>query len=1077
MSLMTHKWLFGGNVPDMQTSADNFLKKAYKELEFDTGAGYFHLSDPSSQPNFDQLSWYNQALELGAETIFFVSDYPTVLFFKIDVDIDADTETIEEEIRQLHLKTWNTGRVPVFFVALPGELRVYSAYQKPVRDKEEWRKTQRWLKQIKLITQVSELQEFSRPNIESGHLFQQMSKDFNRDNRVDQWLLKNLRTLRKKLDGENLKKREYVHALIGRSIFIRYLEDRKVLVEEYFSDKAMSKDGKNKCFTDVLKSKKDTYNLFYKLRDDFNADLFPLSEEEEKMIQVDDLHLLRGFLLGKSMEAQLDLFFWAYKFDIIPTELISTIYEEFYHEHGGEEDKGTHYTPTTLVDFVLSQCLTTARLNEGARVLDPACGSGLFIVEAFKRMVYHECIRRNVDRLPREELLKILTDRIVGVDINPAAIQVAAFSIYLAFLNFLEPRDIRKHKKLPKLVFDINQPDSGKNLFNADIFFLTQTEKAELQERLNRKKRYKDRIVDKYMRNQPVLPLKDFQFDVIIGNPPWGADDSSGNQLATKWCKVFKYPVGFIELSQCFIWRVRRLLSPGGEIGLLVSSGILFKHEDKSKSFREQWLKQNRIRAVYNFSHVRHVFFRKQKKEAIAPFVALFFSPSFTEKTDKNIQNTISYVSIKRCEFIEQLQAVIIDKTDLRKVRQSQLLANDWLWKTLIWGGARDIELIGELKTCYPPLTEISPDHGRGYQEGGGKKNKHTDELEVEFELQTDMFNKNLDFSELYIPIEPRKIHAIGQPKIFKGPRLLIKRGVSRSGLKFGEIQARLAYDPFAFRNSIIGVRLDSLSDEKRKIILGIVRSSLAKYYHFLTCSTWGFWHYEIHVEEHLSMPVRFPDNLNLQNRIIIAVEQITSTSKSTISSEIGYQKWHMMQNKLDEAVFDLYELSDAQRDLVRDLCQVKLEFFYNGVKSRASKPPTVDMLTQYCNAFKEVWHERLMSKGKELEARIYAPLNGRLCGMSFELKDLKTANSYNPITDNLEWKQWFGRLSKLLRKEYSAGIYIDRVVKQLSDSSMFIIKRAKQLFWTRSQAREDAYELLTEVFKLEWLRGETKIS
>lgn len=1062
---------------NMQTSADTFLKHAYKELEFDTGAGYFHIADPSSQPNFDQLSWFNQAIELGAETIFFVNDFPTVLFFKVDVDIDADTELIEEEIRQLHLKTWNTGRAPVFFVALTGELRVYSAYQKPVRDPEEWRTTKRWLKQIKDITQISELIEFSRPNIESGHLFQQMSKDFNRDNRVDHWLLKNLRSLREKLEGKIPEKREYAHALIGRSIFIRYLEDRKVLVEEYFSDNEISKGGEYKCFTDVLKSKKDTYNLFYKLRDDFNADLFPLSDEERQIIHVNDLHLLREFLLGKSMEAQLDLFFWAYKFDIIPTELISTIYEEFYHEHVGEEDKGTHYTPTTLVDFVLSQCLTNKRLNEGARVLDPACGSGIFLVEAFKRMVYHECIRQNVDRLTREELIKILTTRIVGVDINPGAIQVAAFSIYLAFLNFLKPRDIRKHKQLPKLVFDINQPESGKNLFNADIFFLSPKERHELIDRLKRKKRYKGRADDKYMSDQPVLPLKDFQFDIIIGNPPWGANDSSGNQLATKWCKVFKYPVGFKELSQCFIWRAQRLLNSGGEIGLLVSSGILFKHGDKSKNFREQLLKQNRIRAVYNFSHVRHVFFRKQKKDAIAPFVALFFSPVLKEEPYANIQNTISYISIKRCEFVEQLQAVIIDKTDLRKARQSQLLANDWLWKTLIWGGARDVELIGELKTCYPPLIEIATDHGRGYQKGLSKRNKHTDELGVEFELPKEMFNENRDFSKLCIPIVPQNIHAIGQPQVFKGPRLLIKRGVSRSGLKFGEIQARLAYDPFAFTNFIIGVRLDSISDEKRKVILGIVRSSLAKYYQFLTCSTWGFWHYEIHVEEHLSIPVRFPENHTLQNRIITAVEKITSTSEELIYSEDSYEKWHMMQNELDEAIFDLYELSDAQRDLVRDLCQVKLEFFYKGVKSKASKPPTVEMLTQYCDAFKEVWHERLVPMGKELETRIYAPLNGRLCGMSFELKKLNTANPHNPITDNSEWKQWFGRLSRTLRKEYSTGIYIDRIVKQLSESSMFIIKRAKKILWTKSQAREDAYELLTEVFKLEWSRGETKIS
>ena len=1055
----------------IKATPEDFLQKAYKHLEYETGIGCYQLTDSASPPdNLAQVSWFEQAHRLDAQAIFFVEDYPTVLFFELDVALSADTETIEDEIRQLHLKVWNTSRVPLFFVALPGELRVYSAYQKPVRDTKEWISENRWLKLVKDITQVAEmLQEFSRSEIESGLLFQQKRKDFDRENRVDQILLKNLRSLRKTLEGPNGEKREYVHALIGRSIFIRYLEHRDMLVGDYFAD--ISKNGKYRCYTDVLSSKEDTYHhLFPQLCEHFNGDLFPLSDEEKKIIQDDDLILLRDFLLGKSMDEQLDLFFWAYRFDIIPIELISNIYEEFYHEHGEGEDKGTHYTPTPLVDFVLSQCLTKERLDAGARVLDPACGSGIFLVEAFKRMVYHERHRQGVNRLSREELTTLLTEQIVGIDVNESAVQVAAFSLYLAFLDFLEPPDIREHKELPPLVHDLNQSDSGKNLFHANAFYLTPAEEAELQERIEGKKRYRGRAADERMSDNPVLPLENFQFDVIVGNPPWGAAKSD-NQLAPQWCEAFRYPVGDRELSQCFMRRVQRLLKPGGEIGLLVSTGVLFKHQENSQKFRQQWLKENRIRAVYNFAHVRHVFFRKQKKDAIAPFAAIFFAPAHEEETEEVLNNRISYISIKQSAFVEKLQAVIINKTDLRKARQSEFLTNDWLWKTYMWADLSDVELIGELKNCYPSLSEFADNHGRGYQEGGGPKNKHTDKLGVKFELPIKCFNENSDFSRLYIPIEPRKIHALGQPIIYQGPRLLIKRGISRSGEKFGEIQARLAYEPFAFRNSIIGFRLDSLNDNQRKVILGIVKSSLAKYYHFLTCSTWGFWHDDVHVEEHSSFPIHFPDSQTLQSKILEAVKQITTKCDTLTFLDTNTPGWKAMQQELDNAIFDLYELSEPQRDLVRDLCQVTLEFFYEGTDSKATEPPEIEWLEEYRDAFLEIWNERLALKGKELETSIYAPNHGLLVGMSFELKDLGMAVTHAPITDDLEWKRWFRRLSKSLRKEYSAQIYIDRVVKILSGSSMFIIKRAEHRLWTKSQARQDAQELLTEVFKLEWQR------
>ncbi len=1046
----------------MTTTANEFLETVYDQLEYNSGQGYFRVTGSSNAPNLSQIGWFEQARQLGAETIYFVEDFPTVLFFKHDLDLGADTRGTEESIRQLFIQVWNTSRVPLFFVALPGELRVYSAYQKPIK-RDDWLAEDRWLKRIETIAQVAELAEFSRPQVDSGHLFQRRSNDFNRDNRVDQWLLKNLRLLRQRLGGENRGKREHVHAVIGRSIFIRYLEDRKVLVEGYFTDLDSSHEYQS--YIDVLVSKEDTYRLFGKLRHDFNGDLFPLSDEEESAIEETDLHLLGDFLLGRSMGDQPDLLFWAYKFDIIPIELISNIYEEFYHENSATEDKGTHYTPTSLVDFVLSQTLTTERLDSDARVLDAACGSGIFLVEAFKRMVYHRCRRQGVDRLSRSDLVELLTEKIVGFDINRSAIQIAAFSLYLAFLDFREPPDIRANKQLPKLICNPEEREnSGKSLFHTNAFYLTEDEQDELKERITSTKSYAGKADDIRASQSPILPIRDLKFDIVVGNPPWGYSNSEDNQLVVRWCNAFRYPIGHKELSQCFLWRMKDFLTPQGTIGLLVHASILFKTRDNSRNFRKAWLKQNQVLSVYNFSHVRGIFFQ----QSIAPFAIVFYTP----KHRVNLDDTMLYISIKHQAFIDQLQAVVIDRNEIHKVRQGNLLSNDWLWKTYMWGNLNDAELIGELLSCYQPLEHFVEEYGYGYQVRNHARKKSKAAFEVDVELPLSSFYNNRPIHDLLVPIKHSSITSLGNFQIYKGPRLIIRRGIPRSGPKLGEIQARLANIPFVFTDDIAGFRLDTLDEDKQTILLGILLSSLAKYYHFLTCSMWGLWHHKIHRNEHLLLPVSFPKDETVQNRIISAVNQIATSIDSPTLFDPDNPGWRAMQHELDEAIFDLYELSKAQRDLVRDLCQVTLEFFYEGTNAQAVKPPPTDWLESYTDTFVDIWQDRLAARGKELETRIFAPHNGLLVGMVFELVDLGTSQVHSPVTDNADWQRWFRRLSRSLLQERSSQIYIDRTIKDLTDSSMFIIKRAERRLWTKSMACQDAQELLTEVFRLEWQKN-----
>ena len=104
---------------------------------------------------------------------------------------------------------------------------------------------------------------------------------------------------------------------------------------------------------------------------------------------------------------------------------------------------------------------------------------------------------------------------------------------------------------------------------------------------------------------------------------------------------------------------------------------------------------------------------------------------------------------------------------------------------------------------------------------------------------------------------------------------------------------------------------------------------------------------------------------------------------------------------------------------------------------------------------------------------RTYQNFCGRvLVGISFDLKRLGIAKDVEPLTENAEWNKLFRRLAKALPEQRSQRVYLDRVVKVLAGSSMFIVKRAERRLWTKSLARQDAHELLTEVFKAEWQRG-----
>ena len=815
----------------------------------------------------------------------------------------------------------------------------------------------------------------------------------------------------------------------------------------------------------ALEDKDFTFALFRKLADDFNGDMFPDVDKEEAVIKPNHLRLIQDLLFG-DMGRQKSLFFFAYQFKIIPIELISSIYEEFYHEENGSGRKqGAFYTPPALVEFILTQTLTQKRLATTPRIMDPACGSGIFLVESFRRIVRYRVARQG-RRLRFDELQKILREQLRGIDINPEAIRVAAFSLYLALLHYLEPPDIRdqidRGNRLPKLVVDDDNQDSFATLLTANAF---DTEKIEF--RSNLKECFSSSCAD-----------------IVIGNPPWGspgprdAEARQQNQVAMDWCKDRRFPVGDQERSQAFIWRTLDMLKPGGIAGLLVSAGVFFKHHENSVAFRSKWLDSCALDSVFNFAHTRHVFF----KGVNSPFAAVIFHQEKVSNSDYFVH----YWSSKRTRSIEGFQSVVFSRNDIKLLRPEDDLSNYKTWKIFWWGNHRDLSLISFLQNQRSLGSLSTPGKvGQGYKKANQKNDANW--LRQYKSLPIECFRRYGLIDSNVLKDVPSKVEHRGVREVFNGMRLLVKRGIEEQFTPKGQIIARLEEKSFCFTNAIHGVKLSELEKWKYKLILGILWSSLARYFLFLNSGNWGIWHHEIHLEDELlSLPVCFPQEVSLRNRIVEIVENLQTydppvqdlTNPNGVPENEIYLKRRELETQLDNAIFELYGLGEAEIDLIRDMCDTNLDFYYLREKSEAAKPilPMVPVknsgtkcdlpegaMGNYLYVFMQSWSAYL-EEGTEFHWDVRMPSGSNsMLAVVFSIRNTEEKPVPDTRSESEDWSNILRRLDDSLLQPVSSRIYIDGLVRAVTDQEIIVIKRNEKRLWTKSMAREDAEATLVQ--------------
>jgi hypothetical protein len=814
------------------------------------------------------------------------------------------------------------------------------------------------------------------------------------------------------------------------------LEAREFIKPDYYP-------AGTKCLTDILarptvaEAKHLLYQEFFtKLQREFNGTMFDASlAAEERDIKKVHLDILADFLNAADMKTgDLTLDFWAYDFRYIPVETISAIYEEFLKETDLDKKRrdGAFYTPRHLAETTLHIALENRyEATADWKALDPAIGSGIFLVAMFN-LLAEQWLRKNPDtrrQTKAQALLKILQTQICGVDVNPVACRIAAFSLYLALFEKLQPTDVDEFKKYVRA-----------DHFLPPLLWEKDGEQPELPVVLNG-----NFLEDK-------LPLKK-DFDLIIGNPPW---ESRGDK----------------QIALHFIKSSRDYLRDGGVGCLLLPSTILVNLHG---SLDGDWFHSVTVEKMVQLADFRFVLF-----EATHPCFILRYC-----KQTPTLEHTVAYETPKLNRFDRRTGVIVVEPDDQKLVPQRDVVEaalQDKLqvaWGRKFWGTARDEAFLRRLDFL-PSLSDEVKDKkwggGVGFQPHYPGISKGDPEPLKPWKLSDDYLPNYNDFPQLVLErkhfITLRKgleatVHRAKrvnasltlfrrkpEDAVFTAPMVILSEGFTK--FAFSKYNVRFQHS----LRSISGKKEDS---NLLKFLTAVLGSRLMQYLAFHSGSSNGIGRDKLHLYESLSLPFPLPNHeLAAENADEIIQEasaifkEVERLGKKT-DAEKRAELVQTATAKLEPLVEAYYRVTDAERILIEDT----LTLWQPSIHSHnLDKPvpslafPTLADRKRYADTLCDVLNRRARKQGIRIRAESMASKELNLVFFTVifgnEGKPHRDAGG-----DDELWKA-LKRVDEAAQRENGPFNYL-RGFNYFKHDRLYMLKPATMRNWSRTSALNDA--------------------
>ena len=1011
--------------------------------------------------------------EFKPDAVFYVGRSPAAYLKTVD-------DICEEDVRVWQRFLWNQAVVPMLIVKSCLKVRVYTAFTAP--------KQQSGGEQVQAILEaVSDALEVEQllTAIEAGTIYEEKPEAFNRAQAVDRYLLENLNAAANQIAGTqmgglNKENLEFAHLLLMRLLFVCYLIERGMIKGKHFNDASLQKlRAKSKkhdgyflwhLFRDLgtYAQRRDAlFRILGRVKERFNGSLFPDSITSEKERYNEDLiEVVNDFLRCQNLKGkQYVLDFWAYDFSVIPIETISAVYEGFVGEQGkieaalegidSKRSSGAYYTPLHLAELTVDIALENIEKPvHRLKVFDPACGSGVFLVILFARMV--ESLRRVEKQIDVERdiewarKVELQLQRLYGLDTNPTACQITCFSLYLALLEQLTPMDVeylRRHSKTKKALHRLltDETDESWNTVHHDNLF------------------------------NPGIKLNEKDFDIVIGNPPWVSREKQHDEHFLAWQERNPSVLGpERQIAHGFMWKAPEYLSASGTACLLLPTSVLFNQN--TNRFQAQWINAYCVERVVNFADLRHVLFAG----AIHPCVAVRF-----RGVSARLGASVTYDSPKTDVRSGLGGPVYIREEDRVLLRKSDILgaAADGeapvLWKRHMWGSWRDERLLRRL-TDLPALgryigTPRRPKRfmkGQGFQPFNPKptsdiaKIKRKKEPEVPWWTSAMLFLPSENLKDLVIgrdlcaPIGHRFPFLLfpREPKLFKGPKVLISQGAQDMKVAF------CGFD-VVFQDSVQSITGSEEDVKALRFLSAVIKSNVAQYYLFHSAANWGTERDKVHFHELLALPFFLPEDATdpgrAQNIVDMAVTAIAEyEQRMEATGWFGRAADATRVRKvLEPLVREYYGIDKYEAMLIEDTLALAMKSFHPGEGDRDI--PTLRMpKDRDCRLYAQTLCEMLNNFGRGSGFKV----NGEVIkGEPYSVVRLwltdVVVRSVEVGAAGKRLAEVFKQIRELLERR-KGGFTFCQNLKVFNGDELYVLKPMQMRFWSRTAAMNDADEI-----------------
>lgn len=697
------------------------LKEIFEKLHFKPETGLVFCDNPKVEHTGELYHIQEKAKKLKAAAVLFRRKYnenkiidskPVVYIYEKE---ELFSEKDHEDHKDLHAKIWSAGDIDVYFIVSKTRIDIFNA-RKPAEVKPEQKLS---LENLCLVSEALEKfndQRFSAMVFGRGIFWEQ--EDFNNHfkeedapfHRLLAYLMsarKYLRAKPKGLSGTTIDKFLIV------CILVKFLEGIKDDNGKH-TLRAIYKKQKVKDFPEAL-LKGRCISVLDELAGEFNGSIFNCFKiEEKKEIEQTDLKPVSDFLEAKLDIAQNQYFLWEqYSFHHLPVELISSIYENFLQKEDSKREKGIIYTPPFLVNFLIDEVMPLDKAEiyfsqNQFKVFDPSCGSGVFLVAAYKRMLQWWSINQYKKtqeiKFPDKKICQqILENNIFGVDIHNTAALITVFSLTIALLDKLEPKQIWTNLKLNGL---------QDNIQTQDFFEWAAGAKN-----------------------------RGSEFDLVIGNPPFNDEKGrSSHQIDPELVSKigFKHPK--VPGNKFALQFFEGGMALGKKVFLIIPSNVLLYNKN-AQTYREQIFKNFTIEQIFDFTHLRRVLFGSVDTPVCAVLA---------DSRESN-GNAIEHTVVKRVLSSEKKIAFEIDHYDCHVVPHDWAIdgAKQFIWKTNLLGGGRLFHFIYRLSLLPTLKNFIASQTGwketRGFEGGTNLAEKDQDRIIDIMENSDPVIEKNVE--------------------------------------------------------------------------------------------------------------------------------------------------------------------------------------------------------------------------------------------------------------------------------------------------------------------------------------------